>query len=77
MSRAVGSSTRTKPVSLAALYLRVLGALRAEARLALALVLANAALAGAQFVEPILFGRIVDRLSRALGGRAGPTCCRC
>jgi len=48
------------------LYARVLGLLRADARLAVTLALANIALAFAQFVEPVLFGRIVDRLSGAL-----------
>src|SRR6185437_881813 len=40
--------------------------LRADARLAVTLALANIGLAFAQFVEPVLFGRIVDRLSGAL-----------
>ena len=48
------------------LYLRVLGLLRAEAKLAVTLGLANIALAGAQFVEPVLLGRIVDALSGTL-----------
>ena len=34
------------------IYLRVLGLLRSDAKLAIALALANIALAGAQFVEP-------------------------
>ena len=45
------------------IYLRVLALLRAQAKLAIALALANIALAGAQFVEPVLLGRIVDALS--------------
>ena len=49
------------------LYLRVLGALGAERRLAAALVGANALLAAAQFGEPILFGRIIDRVTGADG----------
>jgi ATP-binding cassette, subfamily B, beta-glucan exporter len=53
-------------VSFVRIYLRVLGLLRADARLAVTLALANIALALAQFVEPVLFGRIVDRLSGAL-----------
>ena len=53
-------------------YLRVLGLLRADARLAVTLALANIALAGAQFVEPVLFGRIVDALSGALPAGVGP-----
>ena len=48
------------------IYLRVLALLRPEARLAIALALANIVLAMAQFVEPVLFGRIVDALSGAL-----------
>ena len=45
------------------IYLRVLAALGTERRLAAVLVLANAVLAGAQFLEPLLFGRIVDRVT--------------
>src|SRR5580692_1437888 len=48
------------------IYLRVLGLLHADAALAVTLALANIALAAAQFVEPVLFGRIVDALSGAL-----------
>src|ERR1700692_2588686 len=54
------------------IYLRVLGLLRADARLAVTLALANIALAGAQFVEPVLFGRIVDALSGGLPEGVGP-----
>ena len=46
-------------------YLRVLAVLRAERKLATALVLANAVLAAAQFGEPVLFGRIIDRVGGA------------
>jgi ATP-binding cassette, subfamily B, beta-glucan exporter len=53
-------------MSFVRVYLRVLGLLRADARLATMLALANIALAVAQFVEPVLFGRIVDALSGAL-----------
>jgi ATP-binding cassette subfamily B protein len=48
------------------IYLRVLALLRPRAKLAITLALANIALAGAQFVEPVLLGRIVDALSGAL-----------
>jgi ATP-binding cassette subfamily B protein len=48
------------------IYLRVLGLLRPDAKLAITLALANIALAGAQFVEPVLLGRIVDALSGPL-----------
>jgi ATP-binding cassette, subfamily B, beta-glucan exporter len=54
------------------IYWRVLALLRAQARLAIALALANIALAGAQFVEPVLLGRIVDALSGALPAGLGP-----
>jgi ATP-binding cassette subfamily B protein len=53
-------------MSFVRIYLRVLGLLRSDARLAVTLALANIALAAAQFVEPVLFGRIVDALSGAL-----------
>ena len=52
------------------LYLRVLELLGPEARLGWALALAGVALAAAAFVEPILFGRIVDTLANAQGGVA-------
>ncbi|HXR19698.1 MAG TPA: ABC transporter transmembrane domain-containing protein, partial [Steroidobacteraceae bacterium] len=53
-------------MSFAGVYLRVLGLLSADVRLAVTLALANIALAAAQFIEPVLFGRIVDALSGAL-----------
>jgi glucan exporter ATP-binding protein len=53
-------------MSFARVYLRVLGLLGADVRLAVTLAAANIALAAAQFVEPVLFGRIVDALSGAL-----------
>ncbi len=53
------------------IYLRVLAALEAERRLAAALVLANGVLAGAQFLEPLLFGRIVDRVTGPSPDAAG------
>ena len=53
------------------IYLRVLALLRAEAKLAVTLALANIALAAAQFVEPVLLGRIVDALSGALPAELG------
>jgi ATP-binding cassette, subfamily B, beta-glucan exporter len=49
------------------LYLRVLELLGREARLGWMLAIANLALASAMFVEPILFGRIVDTLANAQG----------
>ena len=53
-------------------YLRVLDLLAPEARLAGTLALANIALAVAQFVEPVLFGHIIDALSGALPAGIGP-----
>src|SRR5215467_6578369 len=50
-------------MSLLRLYLRVLDLLGKEARLGFVLAGANLLLAGAQFAEPVLFGRIVDVLS--------------
>jgi ATP-binding cassette, subfamily B, beta-glucan exporter len=50
------------------LYIRVLALLGSEARLGWFLAVANVALASAQFVEPLLFGRIVDTLANAQGG---------
>src|SRR5215813_6511402 len=49
------------------LYSRVIALLGPEARLGWALALVNVALASAQFIEPILFGRIVDTLANAQG----------
>jgi ATP-binding cassette subfamily B protein len=50
-------------MSLLRLYTRVLELLGQEARLGWILAAANLALAGAQFAEPVLFGKIVDVLS--------------
>ncbi|MGD9885982.1 MAG: glucan ABC transporter ATP-binding protein/ permease [Reyranella sp.] len=46
-------------------YSRVIGLLRAERGLAIALAFANVAVAGLQFYEPVLFGKVVDLLSTA------------
>ncbi len=46
-------------------YLRVLRLLGSESALALVLVASNLGLATAQFAEPILFGRIIDKLATA------------
>jgi ATP-binding cassette subfamily B protein len=54
------------------LYARVLAQLRAEGALALALVGANIAVAFAQFAEPLLLGRVVDRLASAQGAGHAP-----
>src|SRR5258705_5441583 len=50
------------------LYARVLALLGPEARLGWMLAGANVLLASSQFVEPYLFGRIVDTLANAQGG---------
>src|ERR1700731_757507 len=50
-------------MSLFRIYARVLELLGKEARLGWILAGANLLLAGAQFAEPVLFGRIVDVLS--------------
>ncbi len=52
------------------IYIRVLGMLKSEKQLAITLVLANLALAIAAFAEPILFGRIIDTLTRSAGNPA-------
>ena len=46
-------------------YRRVLAQLAPEAALAILLAVANLAVAAAQFAEPLLFGRIIDRLTTA------------
>ncbi|HZY13655.1 MAG TPA: glucan ABC transporter ATP-binding protein/ permease, partial [Beijerinckiaceae bacterium] len=51
-------------MSLVTVYSRTLGLLRPERGVALALVVANLAIAASQFAEPFLFGRIIDRLGR-------------
>jgi ABC-type multidrug transport system fused ATPase/permease subunit len=45
------------------LYTRVLALLRPQIRLGWMLALANVALAAAQLAEPVLFGRIIDKLA--------------
>ena len=61
------------------LYLRVLELLGREARLGWMLAFANLALASAMFVEPILFGRIIDTLANAQAASRSSTgsdlCC--
>ena len=60
-------------MSIVQIYLRVLAQLAAERRLALMLVFANLALACAQFVEPVLFGRIIDTLTNAQARQRDPS----
>ncbi|WP_036294093.1 glucan ABC transporter ATP-binding protein/ permease [Methylosinus sp. PW1] len=52
-------------MSVLAVYLRVLAQLKPQKRLATILVVANLAVAIAQFAEPMLFGRVIDVLTRA------------
>jgi ATP-binding cassette subfamily B protein len=54
------------------LYARVLGQLGPDLRLGGVLALANVALAVAAFAEPILFGRIIDLLTRGQAAGAQP-----
>jgi len=49
---------------LVGLYIRVLGQLGSDMRIGAVLALANVALAISAFAEPILFGRIIDVLTR-------------
>ena len=55
------------------LYARVLAQLAPERALAWTLVLANIAVAFAGFAEPLLLGRVVDRLASAQGEHRAPT----
>jgi ATP-binding cassette subfamily B protein len=55
------------------LYVRVLGQLGSDIKLGALLALANIGLAVAAFAEPILFGRIIDRLTGGgAAAAAGP-----
>ncbi|MFC5740101.1 glucan ABC transporter ATP-binding protein/ permease [Dyella tabacisoli] len=54
-------------MSILRLYLRVLGLLGPERKLAMTLAVANLALAGVFFLEPLLFGKVVDALTSQPG----------
>jgi ATP-binding cassette subfamily B protein len=54
-------------------YRRVLGLLRPERGLAIGLAIANVVVAGLFYIEPLLFGRIVDVLSKANSQDAAQT----
>ena len=58
---------RSGAMKLIHIYLRVLELLGRETRLGWILAVANVAIASAMFLEPILFGRIVDTLANAQG----------
>jgi len=60
-----GVAEAFQSMSIFQIYRRVLRLLGPERNLAAVLALANAALAAAVFVEPMLFGRIVDTLTTA------------
>jgi ATP-binding cassette subfamily B protein len=62
--------TARTAVSILRIYARVLGLLAPEKGLALGLVLANLAIAGVAFLEPWLFGHVVDSLAVAGHARA-------
>jgi len=47
------------------LYIRVLALLKPDRQIALGLTAAAIALAGLQFLEPVLFGRVIDLLARS------------
>lgn len=55
------------------IYARTLALLGPQAKVGVALALANLALAIAQFAEPILFGRIIEALARAQATASIPT----
>ena len=57
-------------MSILRLYVRVLALLAPERALAIALALANLGIAGVFFLEPMLFGRVVDALAAAHPGSA-------
>ena len=59
-------------MNLIRLYIRTLRLLGSEARLGWILALANVLLAGAQFAEPVLFGRIIDALATAQAKSTAP-----
>jgi hypothetical protein len=63
-------------MSVISIYVRVLGLLRPQARLVFILAAANIALAIAAFAEPLLFGRIIDRMTRAQAPGETAICCR-
>src|SRR5215203_6119461 len=61
-----------RPMWIVRLYSRVLGQLGSDLRIGALLAAANVALAIAAFAEPILFGHIIDVLTRSPQAGAGP-----
>jgi ATP-binding cassette subfamily B protein len=66
-----GSDQTPHARGLLRIYRRVLDLLGPETRLGYLLAVGNVALVGAQFAEPVLFGKVIDTLARAQG-RGGP-----
>ncbi len=58
-------------MSFLGVYLRVIGTLRQNIWVALSLVVANVLVAALQFVDPLLFGRVIELLTRAAGMEQG------
>jgi glucan exporter ATP-binding protein len=61
-AQSCASGEPSTSVNILRLYLRVIGLLAPERKLAITLTLANLALAGVYFLEPMLFGQVVDAL---------------
>jgi ATP-binding cassette, subfamily B, beta-glucan exporter len=59
------TDSATRPTQLGRTYLRAVGMLASEWRLAVTLAAANLAIAGVQLAEPVLFGRVVDAVARS------------
>lgn len=66
-------SGTARHMSMFQIYLRVLGQLGPEKRLGVFLALANLFLAVAAFAEPVLFGKIIDVLTKTAGTGVKPT----
>ena len=66
-----GQGASRRPPELLHTYRRVLGLLGPELRLGYLLAFGNVTLVGAQFAEPVLFGKVIDTLARAQA-RGGP-----
>ena len=60
----IGRGRVSKSPAMISSYARALGMLSSERRLATALIAANIAIGVVQLAEPILFGRVVDAISR-------------
>lgn len=59
-------------MSILRIYFRVIGLLAPEKWLTIALAVANLSLAGVYFLEPLLFGKVVDALASPVKSRAWP-----